>query len=652
MFHRVRTTLSDTAALVDGLAPRIAGAARGWVLFLPAYAITTGSAMWAFTHRTELTKLDGNKLTVPQSYSVLWWVLGALVGLLFFYCLAMLWMRRRTGAWRVVSTATLLNERLFPLLALPVLPALLVPGVERDSPKLTFFLIAIFTAIVVKGAYAWVEPAGRERGERAAKLAAGLSVGAIWLGYGALFSFFSIINHHVLNTRTIDLGYYDNIFYQSIHGRPLGCSLLRGGYHGSAHFDPLLVLLSPLYLIYPRAELLLVLQAFWMGAGVLPVYLIAKDKLGRRLPAVGLALMYALYPALQGATMYEFHSLSLLSTILLWLLYFLERGSTRGYFAALAIALLCREDASLVLCFVGLYAIVSGRPLMPRLGWITIFVSMTYLAIVKRFFMSSGDLLNTGKDSFSFAYYYSELIPNKNGVVGLVLSAVTNPVYVLKVVFAEPKVMYLLTLFVPLLFLPFLARSRRVMLGYGLLFTLLATRSAVFSPAFQYSSTILPFAFALTPAALAQIADSRLVGQMGLDSRRYARALLVGALAASLLVSWKFGGIVENQSFHGGFVRIARGMTPQSKATYAWIREQVAKIPPGASVGTTNKLGPHVSNRKDVFFYHERPGAEYHFVDETELRAPDLETLTKGVKQGTFVELGRREKLVLFKKSK
>ena len=39
------------------------------------------------------------------------------------------------------------------------------------------------------------------------------------------------------------LGYYDNIFFQSIHGKPLGCSMIKSGYHGSAHFDPLLVLL-------------------------------------------------------------------------------------------------------------------------------------------------------------------------------------------------------------------------------------------------------------------------------------------------------------------------------------------------------------------------------------------------------------------------
>src|SRR5262249_60600206 len=56
------------------------------------------------------------------------------------------------------------------------------------------------------------------------------------------------------------------------------------GYHGSAHFDPILVVLSPLYLLYPRAEMILVLQCLWVGGGVVPAYLIAQDKLGSRQP--------------------------------------------------------------------------------------------------------------------------------------------------------------------------------------------------------------------------------------------------------------------------------------------------------------------------------------------------------------------------------
>jgi uncharacterized membrane protein len=663
--------LSDVALTADELTQRAAFAGRTWLLPPVLYAATTGAATWSLMHPAGRSAFEANKLPLPETLWVLAAVIGALLAILSLYAAVAIVDRRRTGVLRLPAVAIALNGRLAPLAALPFLPALLAPAIERDSTKLTFFFIVIVGAIIVRGAYAWApskaaEPAiplaapgdapadapppGERR--RAASVAAAIAVGAIFLGYGFFFSWLAITNHHALNTRTIDLGFYDNIFYQSIHGRPLACTLIKSGYHGSAHFDPLLILLSPLYLLYPHAEMLLVLQSFWMGAGVIPVYLLARDRLDRRLPAVALAAMYALYPALQGANMYEFHSLSLVSTLMLWMVLFLERGNIRAYFTLLPFTLLCREDASLILCFVGLYAILSGRPRLPRLGWITILVSLVYFAIVKKFFMTSSDIFMSGKESLSFAYYYDDLIPNHNGVAGLVISIFTNPVFVLKTLFAEPKIIYLLTLFVPLLFLPFLAKTRRVLLVYGLLFCLLATRSAVFSSAFQYSNTLLPFAFAITPAALAEIAESGVLPQIGLDPRRLSRALVAGALAASLLCCWKFGGVLDNQFFHGGFSRVARGMGPAEQATYAWMKEQMAQIPPRASVATTNKLGAHVSNRKEVYFYLAEPApTDFVFIDEAELHpGAEVERHNKAVREGKLVLVSRRDKLSFFKR--
>ena len=656
MPSRVRTKLSDVAASLDDFVSRLAFAALHWLLWPVLQAIGLGATIWGFLHLTQITALEGNKLPLPDNLRIVAAVVGSLLAVGLVHLVVNIVVRRRTGEWRVTEVGADLKRRLFPLIALPILPVLTLAKIEQDSPKQTFFYIALFAAAIGVGVYAWTKPAAEEpelgpaaARRRTHRVLAAIAVAAIWATYGIFFSRLSIVNHHALNTRTIDLGYYDNIFYQSIHGHPLGCSLIKAGYHGSAHFDPILVLLSPLYLLYPRAEMLLVLQAVWLGAGVVPVYLIAFDKLGRRAPAVVLAAMYALFPALHGANMYEFHSLSLLSSILLWLIYFLEKGSRRAYYLMLIPALLCREDVALILCFISIYAILSRRPGSARLGWITIGVSLVYFVIVKKFFMTSADIFMSGKDSLSFAYYYEDLIPNKNGVAGIVVSVVTNPLFVIKTMVAEAKIVYLLTLFLPLAFLPFLAKTSRIMLGYGLLFTLLATRTAVFSPAFQYSATLIPFAFALTPIALRQMEDGALPAQLGLDGRRLANAFLGAALASSLLVSWKFGGFLENQSFRGGFSRVARGLTPAEKITYAWIDETVALIPAGASVGTTNKLGCHVSNRKDAVFYPGHGPVDYVFLDETEIKGADLDAHNKAIQQGKLVLVARHEKMALFK---
>ncbi|EYF02109.1 DUF2079 domain-containing protein [Chondromyces apiculatus] len=655
MRARLRNHVSAALTRIDNAADQAVSAGLSWLIWPVFYAITSGAGVWMLTHRDKIAQAATNKLGADVAAQMARWVGATAAVLVLVYVGSVVVAKLRSGTWRGLETVGELNRRLRFLLALPFIPALSLTKIEVDKPELTYLFAALCAGIIGWAVYGWTHPPHAEPADDlgpeppaskklGARAAAGAAVAALWAGYGLFFSRLSITNHHALNTRAIDLGYYDNIFYQSVHGKPLSCTLIRGGWHGSAHFDPLLVILSPLYLLYPRAEMLLVLQAIWVGSGVVPLYLIARDKLGKRLPSVVVAALYALYPALHGATMYEFHSLTLLSPLILWVLYFLERGWLRAYALMLIPTLLLREDVPLLLCFVGLYAIVSRRPGYARVGWLTILVSAIYFVVVKRYIMPSPGIFMTGKDAHSYAYYYEDLIPNKNGVGGLIVSVISNPAFVLKHIFAEAKVRYFLTLFLPLAFLPFFARKGRVMLAYGMLFCFLASRTAVFSPAFQYSSTIIPIAFALVPMALQQLEDGRLPSALGLDARRMSRAALGIAFAASLLLSWKFGGFVANEAFRGGFSRVTRKLSPDQEQTYAWLKEQVDSLPMAASVGVTNKLGPHASNRKDVYFY---PGQgtvrDWLLLDEGELKEADRNKHQQRVQKGDYRLVSRHK---------
>ncbi|WP_441291069.1 DUF2079 domain-containing protein [Sorangium sp. KYC3313] len=668
MLENHRTRLNSALAKLDGALERLARAALTLAPWPILYGMSIAVTAWVFTHPSRHAQLDTNKLTEVERRWMAGGAAAAIVGVALAYFLVMLVRRARARSWDFVSTVGRLNRALIPLLALPFVAALKLPNIEKDSPKSTIFFAVLAALATGAGAYAWGRRArfspglddapelggAPARGGRAARWLPPLALLAMWTGYTLFFSRLAITNHHALHTRTPDLGYYDNIFYQTIHGRPLGCSWLKAGYHGSAHFDPILILLSPLYLIYPRAEFLLILQSAWLGAGVVPVYLLARDKLAHRGKALLLAAVWAIYPALHGANMYEFHSLALISPLVVWLLYFYETGRDRLYWVTLAVLLLCREDVSLLMCFIGLYAIFDRRPGRTRLGWVTIATSLVYFVIVKLFFMTSSGIIMSGKDAYSFAYYYEELMPNRSGLGGMLVSLLTNPVFALKVLLEEPKIIFLLQLFVPLCFLPFLAKPGRWMLAYGLLFCLLASRDAVFSIHFQYSSILFPIAFALTPIALKRIEGSGPAAYYGLDGRRLSRALLAAMVVAAALMSWKFGGLVENASFRGGFSRVARKLTPDQEATYAWVRKQVEAIPKSAIVGATSKMGPHVSNRKEAYFYPGERAAtvQYVLLDEGELKGKDLERHNAAVKRGELEELSRLKKMALFKRVK
>ena len=629
-------------------------------------AITLAASVWMYRHDDVLSKLFANKLTKEQRTEGLYAAGMAVVALLIVYGVAIAVQRLRRVAWPPLRTTAWLNRVLFFICAGPFVLALEVPRIETKYTQLTLLFTAIASLCIMVSVTAlaervrpWFDGAFDALDQEDARwkrllcrygcYLVPLLLIAMWVIYSVHFSKLAINSHHAFRTRTIDLGYYDNIFYQSLHGRPLACTFLKAGHHGSAHFDPILVVLSPLYLIYPRAEGILALQAVWCGAGVFPAYLIGKRVLDSRAAGFVLAITYALYPALHGANLYEFHSLTLVAMPMLWVLYFLEAGHVKRYWVMFLVALLVREDIPLLMCFVGAYAILSKRPGYARIGWVTIVISVAYFIVVKKFFMTSSDVLNAGKESYGFGYYYRGMIPNKTGISGLVTSLVTNPIFVVKHALTEAKLTYLAKLFLPVALLPFFAKRARVMLVYGFLFLLLASRKHVFTTHFQYSMLIFPVLLAITPLGLKRLRDGRLPGLLGVSPRALAAGLLSFMVVSTALNSWKFGAIVENGAFRGGFTRAVFELDDKQRASYAKFSELAAIIEPGASVTVTNKTGPHLSNRKEVYLYRQNKPTQYVFIEEKSLKGKRKRYHQRRVKRGELIQLGAHATFKLFR---
>jgi len=586
------------------------------------YAIAVGVSAWLALHPGELGRVAKGAVPVAERTWPMIYVAVAAGALLLTYGLAMSIQRVRRGVFDPRGVTTSMNRQLALLAAAPFVLAIATPKIESTSPIWTMLLCGGAALFVAKSAYVLplrsVDRPPTANSKTALKWVTASLLLLMAAAYSYRFSTLAITNHEALVTRTIDLGYYDNIFYQSLHGRPLNCTFCRGATHASAHFDPILVLLSQFYRISGRAELLLVLQSVWLSTGVIPTYLLAHHKLGSRLAGLALGAAYLLYPALHGANMYEFHSLTLIAPLMLWLLFFLERRQWLGYGISMTLLLLCREDVPLLLCLVGVYGLLTRQAALVRAGWITILVSLVYMVSVRLLFMPSSAILNSGtKHAYSYEYYFRDLIPKGTGLRGLLSTFITNPVFVMEKAFANnKKILYLLQLLLPLGMLPLFAAKRRVMLLYGLGICLLASRPPVFSTHFQYSCTIFPIAFAILPSAIADMRNNGWqLRALGIDSQRFSRAAVTFVLVATALSSFKFGGIVNNTAFKGGFARVTRTHSPATRKRYQAVRRMVDKIPPGASVAATNRLGPHISNRQHAYMLRQAKTTDYEFVD-------------------------------------
>ena len=133
-------------------------------------------------------------------------------------------------------------------------------------------------------------PVGTRQRNRSPAIA-GLVYG-IALLYIFFFSWLSIQRHRTLQSNAMDLGYTDQVVWNTLHGRPLQFSTYenapidlpleqfkRTDVLLAYHVELLLVPISLLYLLYDSPVTLLVLQAVVVGLGALPAFWLARDHL-------------------------------------------------------------------------------------------------------------------------------------------------------------------------------------------------------------------------------------------------------------------------------------------------------------------------------------------------------------------------------------
>jgi uncharacterized membrane protein len=200
------------------------------------------------------------------------------------------------------------------------------------------------------------EKGQRERVERFALLALVCGI--------CLFSFFflsvSLFRFHRLTAYAYDLG----IFMQGVWLMAQGETpfvTLRGLHLFADHFSPILLLFVPLYRLYPHPFWFFLFQSFSFGLCALPLYRLSL----RWLPSPSFALFFSLssllHPVFFSMLFFDFHPLVLSLPFLLWAVLAIEEGRTGQFFAAIPLALSCREDVVLPVLCISLWGMFRGR---------------------------------------------------------------------------------------------------------------------------------------------------------------------------------------------------------------------------------------------------------------------------------------------------
>lgn len=447
-------------------------------------------------------------------------------------------------------------------------------------------------------------PAGPRRLAAALALAAGIA------GYVGYVSYHTILNHHSLGTAAFDLGIYENVFWNSIHGRWFESSLELPGNHLGVHTTFVLVPLFAVYRLLPSTETLLVLQTLALGLAAWPLYLFVCRVLGGRAAGLTVAAIWLTHPAVGGANFDDFHALAFLPVPYFLLAWAWRARRERTFWIALALLLSVREDAALLAAPFGVALAVGGE----RRRGLTVAAIGAAAWVVLQF-----GVIGSFDRPHDFTSYFSGAFP----------------------ALSPAKLLYLVQIFAPLGFLCFAGVRGFVLTAYGLALTLLAEREPLYQLGFHYPLLLLPPAFVGLALALERRPRLRRPG------------IAVAALLAAL-TCLQYGMFYPRRHFMAGFRPVDFRYSEQERERYREVTQLAALIPPQASVTASEILVPHVARRRRVEtirYAPNRPGRRYDYylvlrglrVDRLE-RLPEVTGLVEyePVRRGKYCDLLRR----------
>ena len=467
-------------------------------------------------------------------------------------------------------------------------------GTVTSSPTIALIrcvLIAaagvVLTGLAAAAAKRWP---GRPRGGRLAWRKAGrwLVAGAMVL-YVLTFGAMGVLQHRGHNVCYVDTGIFDEVMWNSVHGRfwhtsALPCAPGRHANYDHAAFA--LWLLLPAYWAVPRMETLIVAGAIAVALGAVPVYLLARRELKLPGAAACIAIAYLLYPPAQfinlDAAFNAFRPVSLGVAPVLAGLYF-ARGRRLGWAAVFfGLGLLSKEEMAVPLAVAGLY--LAARRGSRRLGvgltvasavwlWLSLCVLIPYW--------------RGGRAAYLDAYSHwgstpAEAVATMARDPGRLASALGGPC----------KLAYLADLLAPLGGVPLAAPGACALMLPTYVYSALSRRPAQCSIFFHYAAAMVPFVF-----------FAAVLGIRGLARLWSRRSRGVVWLATFVLVTSVLGNIAMSRSpISTAF--LSRGpFGPdlyRSTERDRMVDRAIARLPIQASVSATRFLASHLTRHRAI----------------------------------------------------
>lgn len=384
-----------------------------------------------------------------------------------------------------------------------------------------------------------------------------------------VFGYFTSIKYTTYTNFTFDFGIFAQMYERMASSFAPNTTVERSYMmsHFGVHFSPIFYLFLPGYYIFRTPIYLFYVQAASVAAGIFAVYLIAgKLGLSGRL-TLALELIYAFYPCLFNGTFYDFHENKFLTTVILFLFYFIISKNTLWEFVFALLLLMVKEDAAIYLIVIALFVMISRKELWRG-------AAMLGMAVV--YFIIAQQIVAAAGTEGVMISRLSDYFINGEATFGSVFKAVFFDFgYLLKQMFTAEKLPFILWMFAPVLFAPFMTEKISSLI---LLFPIIPI-NLMQSWKYQYD---VDYQYTYGVAALIIISAIFVIAGMKADKKRVAvlSSLCICLVMSSALVLPK----MQNVS---GYLKSSEGTRQQ-------VDELIESVPSDATVTAAHALVPHL----------------------------------------------------------
>ncbi|OIP57100.1 MAG: hypothetical protein COX79_03250 [Candidatus Levybacteria bacterium CG_4_10_14_0_2_um_filter_36_16] len=394
--------------------------------------------------------------------------------------------------------------------------------------------------------------------------------------YISYFSYVTFEKHLNFFTGRFDLGNMDQTVWNTIHGRlfqltnPDGInSISRLGIHA----DFILVLLSPIYLLWQDPRMLLFAQTVFIALGGYFIYKIGQFVMKNNSLAFIFSLSYLLNPFVQKQNLYDFHAVTLATTFLAASFYYILIKKWKMFLLFITLAVLTKENVFITSSLLGIYLFRTKR----KLGVIVALLSISAFYTLVTYFIPNA----RGGQHFALEYFQEF----GDTPFMIIKNIFFTPNKTIAAIFTYPNFQYIFTLFFPAGFLSFIQPLALIFCLPDLTINLLSKNTNFKSITFHYAATIIPFIYISSIYGVQKLLKSKLFSE---------KLILYYIIFSSVLSAYFLGPLPGAKS---PSLEIFANKVNESQE----IRDYLKKIPPVLSISATNNLGAHISHREKIF---------------------------------------------------